>query len=72
MSSPLRASRLRLGLGILGMASGLGVGVFLLPNASQQLTQKLKAKREAELSRNQQVQGLQDLQQLVDRILTGD
>lgn len=71
MSSPLRASRLRLGLGILGMASGLGVAVFLLPNASQQLTQQLKAKREAELSRNQQVQQLQELQQLVDRIQRG-
>jgi len=68
MSSPLRVSRLRLALGILGMATGLGVAFFLLPDASQQLSQKLKAKREAELARNQQVQRLQELQQLDTRI----
>jgi Tfp pilus assembly protein PilN len=50
---------------------GLGVAFFLLPDASQQLTQKLKAKQEAELSRNQQVQRLQELQQLADRIRRG-
>ncbi|HEY3270687.1 MAG TPA: hypothetical protein VGJ89_05675 [Geothrix sp.] len=71
MSSPLGASRLRLALGALGLALGLGVAVFLLPDASQQLAQKLKAKREAELNRNQQVQQLQDLQQLADRIRRG-
>ncbi|NWJ40015.1 MAG: hypothetical protein HXX12_03460 [Geothrix sp.] len=71
MSSPLRASRLRLALGILGMAAGLGVAFFLLPDASQQLAQKQRAKREAELSRNQQVQRLQELQQLADRIRRG-
>lgn len=71
MTSPLRASRLRLALGILGMVSGLGVAFFLLPDASQQLSQKLKAKREAELSRNQQVQRLQELQQLDTRIRRG-
>jgi len=71
MSSPLGASRLRLALGALGLALGLGVAFFLLPDASQQLAQKLKAKREAELNRNQQVQQLQDLQQLADRIRRG-
>lgn len=71
MSSPLRASRLRLALGGLGLALGLGVAFFLLPDASQQLAQKLKAKREAELNRNQQMQQLQDLQQLADRIRRG-
>ncbi|WP_026853307.1 hypothetical protein [Geothrix fermentans] len=71
MSSPLRASRLRLALGALGLALGLGVAFFLLPDASQQLAQKLKAKREAELNRNQQMQQLQDLQQLADRIRRG-
>lgn len=71
MSSPLGASRLRLALGGLGLALGLGVAFFLLPDASQQLAQKLKAKREAELSRNQQVQQLQELQQLADRIRRG-
>ncbi|WP_257303231.1 hypothetical protein [Geothrix campi] len=71
MSSPLRASRLRLALGALGLVLGLGVAFFLLPDASQQLAQKLKAKREAELNRNQQVQQLQELQQLADRIRRG-
>jgi Tfp pilus assembly protein PilO len=71
MSSPLRASRLRLALGGLGLALGLGVALFLLPDASQQLAQKRKAKREAELNRNQQVQQLQELQQLADRLRRG-
>jgi Tfp pilus assembly protein PilO len=71
MSSPLRASRLRLALGALGLALGLGVSLFLLPDASQQLAQKRKAKREAELNRNQQVQQLQELQQLADRLRRG-
>jgi hypothetical protein len=53
------------------MASGLGIAFFLLPDASQQLTQKLKAKREAELSRNQQVTRLLELQALSDRIQRG-
>jgi Tfp pilus assembly protein PilO len=71
MSSSLRASRLRLALGVLGMVSGLGVAFFLLPDASQQLAQKLKAKREAELGRNQQMQQLRELQQLAERIQRG-
>ncbi|HEY3400553.1 MAG TPA: hypothetical protein VGK03_07970 [Geothrix sp.] len=71
MSSPLRASRLRLALGALGLVLGLGVAFFLLPDASQQLTQQLKAKREAELNRNHQMQQLQELQQLADRIRRG-
>jgi Tfp pilus assembly protein PilO len=64
-------SRLRLALGILGTVSGLTVAFFLLPDASQQLAQKLKAKRQAELNRNQQMQQLQELQQLADRIKRG-
>ncbi|WP_291271835.1 hypothetical protein [Geothrix sp.] len=71
MSSPLRMSRLRLAIGGLGLALGLGVAFFLLPDASQQLAQKLRAKREAELNRNQQVQRLKELQQLADRIRRG-
>lgn len=71
MSSPLRASRLRSALGALGLVLGLGVAFFLLPDASQQLTQQLKAKREAELNRNHQMQQLQELQQLADRIRRG-
>jgi hypothetical protein len=71
MTSVLGASRLRLGLGALGLVLGLGVAFFLLPDASQQLSQQLRAKRQAELSRNQQVQQLQELQQLDDRIQRG-
>lgn len=71
MNSPLRASRLRLALGALGLAVGLGVTLFLLPDASQQLSQKLRAKREAESTRNQQIQRLKELQQLADRIRRG-
>ena len=71
MISALRTSRLRLGLGALGLVLGLGVAFFLLPDASQQLSQQLRARREAELSRNQQVQQLQELQQLDDRIRRG-
>ena len=71
MISPIHASRLRLGLGSLGLALGLGVSLFILPDASQQLSQKLKAKGEAEQRRNQQVLQLQDLQQLDDRIRRG-
>lgn len=71
MNSPLRASRLRLALGALGLILGLAVAFLLLPDASQQLEQKRRAKREAELQRNQQVQRLQELQQLADRIRRG-
>ncbi len=71
MNSPLRASRLRLALGTLGIVSGLGVAFYLLPDASQQLSQQLKAKREAELTRSQQLQQLLELQQLADRIRRG-
>ncbi len=71
MMSPLRQSRLRTGIGALGLVLGLAVSFFLLPDASQQLAQKLKAKREAELHRNQQKQRLQELQGLQDRIRRG-
>jgi len=71
MSVSLRASRIRLALGGLGLVLGLAVTIFVLPDASQQLTQKLKAKQEAELARNRQAQQLIDLQQLADRIRRG-
>ena len=71
MSSPLRTSRLRLILGSLATAVGLGVALFLLPDASQQLNQKLKSKREAESNRNQQLRQLQELQLLADRLHRG-
>jgi gas vesicle protein len=71
MSSPLRASRLRLVLGALGLTLGLAVALFVLPDASQQLNQKLKSKREAEQNRNLQVRQLQELQLLADRLHRG-
>jgi len=71
MSSPLRTSRLRLILGSLATVVGLGVALFLLPDASQQLNQKLKSKREAESNRNQQLRQLQELQLLADRLHRG-
>ena len=71
MSSPLRASRLRLILGSLATGVGLGVALFLLPDANQQFNQKLKSKREAEANRNQQLRQLQELQQLADRLHRG-
>lgn len=71
MSSPLRVSRIRLGVGLLAMALGLGVALFLLPDASQQLNQKLRAKRDAEQQRNAEVQQLQELQRLAERLSHG-
>ncbi len=71
MSASLRASRIRLAIGGLALAVGLATTVFLLPDASQQLAQKLSAKRDAEQARNRQAQQLADLQQLSDRIRRG-
>lgn len=71
MSASLRASRIRLAIGGLALAAGLATTVFLLPDASQQLAQKLGAKRDAEQARNRQTQQLADLQQLSDRIRRG-
>jgi hypothetical protein len=71
MSKSLRSSRLRLVAGALGLVLGIVVAFFLLPDASQQLAQKLKAKREAEVSRNLQVTRTQELQQLADRLRKG-
>lgn len=71
MSASLRASRIRLAIGGLALAAGLATTVFLLPDASQQLAQKLGAKRDAEQARNRQAQQLADLQQLSDRIRRG-
>lgn len=72
MSASLRASRLRFLLGSAGLAVGLGIGVFLLPDASQRLNRQLSAKHEAELARQRQVQSLSDLRQLSDRIQRGE
>lgn len=71
MSASLRASRIRLAVGGLALALALAVTVFLLPDASQQLGQKQRARQEAEQARNRQAQQLADLQQLSDRIRRG-
>lgn len=71
MSASLRASRIRLAVGGLALALALAVTVFLLPDASQQLGQKRRARQEAEQARNRQAQQLADLQQLSDRIRRG-
>ena len=71
MSASLRTSRRRLILGGVGLALGLGIAIFLLPDASQQLASRRSARREAELARNRQAQQLADLQKLADRIRRG-
>ena len=71
MSASLRVSRIRLIVGGLGLALGVAITVFLLPDASQRLSQKLGAKQKAQQARNQQAQQLADLQQLADRIQRG-
>ena len=72
MSASLRASRIRLIVGAISLALGIGVAVFVLPDASQRLSRQLSAKREAELSRQRQMQALDDLRQLSDRIRRGE
>jgi len=71
MNSPLRLSSLRALFGGLGLVLSLAVVLFLLPDASQQLSQKLKAKSQAEQGRNQHMQQLKDLQDLQDRLRRG-
>jgi Tfp pilus assembly protein PilO len=68
MSSPLRASTLRLGLGGIALLMGLGIAFFLLPDASQTLDQKRKAREEADRTLKSQKQQLTDLQSEVDRL----
>ncbi|HEX9080654.1 MAG TPA: hypothetical protein VF768_00175 [Holophagaceae bacterium] len=72
MSVSIRASRIRLVVGLVGMILGLGVMLFVLPDASQRLSRQLAARRDAELSRNKQVQELTDLRQLSNRITRGE
>lgn len=47
MNRSLRASAIRLGIGLLLMAAALAVAVFMLPDASQKRVQQEKALREA-------------------------
>ncbi|HEU4950598.1 MAG TPA: hypothetical protein VFT46_01535 [Holophagaceae bacterium] len=71
LSRSVPASRLRLiaGGGLLLLA--ILVAVFLLPDASTTLDQKLRAKAAAELARDKQAARLGDLQKLADRIQRG-
>lgn len=71
LSRTLKASRGRLfsGAGLLLIA--LLVGIFLLPDASTTLDQKLRAKASAEIARDRQKERLAGLQHLADRIQRG-
>ena len=71
LSRSLRASRGRLiAGGVLLLLAGL-VAVFLLPDASTTLQQKLNAKKAAEAARDRQKERLAELQHLADRIARG-
>ncbi|MBS1784224.1 MAG: hypothetical protein JST24_02210 [Acidobacteria bacterium] len=71
LSHTLKASRGRLIAGASLLVMALLVGVFLLPDASTTLDQKLRAKSAAESARDKQAQRLTDLQHLSDRIQRG-
>lgn len=71
LSHTLKASRGRLIAGAALLVMALLVGVFLLPDASTTLDQKLRAKSAAESARDKQAQRLADLQHLSDRIQRG-
>lgn len=72
MNASLRASRIRLVVGITGLVLGLGVALFILPDASQRLSRQLSARRSAEVARNRKLQELTDLRNLADRIQRGE
>ena len=71
LSRTLRASRGRVIAGGVLMLFAVGVAVFLLPDASTTLEQKLKAKTAAEAARDRQKERLSELQRLADRIQRG-
>ncbi|HTL99205.1 MAG TPA: hypothetical protein VL181_10420 [Holophagaceae bacterium] len=71
LSRTLRASRGRLIAGGILMVLAIAVAVFLLPDASTTLDQKLKAKAAAEMARDRQKERLAELQRLADRIARG-
>ncbi|HJW09154.1 MAG TPA: hypothetical protein VJ483_05925 [Holophagaceae bacterium] len=71
MSSPLRASALRSAIGGGAMVLALVVAFFLLPDASDTLQQKIRAKEQAERDRDQQKVRTQELQAQADRIARG-
>ena len=71
LSRSLRASRGRLIAGAALLTLALVVGIFLLPDASTTLDQKLRAKATAETARDRQKERLAGLQHLADRIQRG-
>ncbi|HET8716032.1 MAG TPA: hypothetical protein VFM16_09425 [Holophagaceae bacterium] len=71
LSQSVPASRLRLIAGGSLLLLAILVAVFLLPDASTTLDQKLRAKAAAELARDKQASRLGDLQKLADRIQRG-
>ncbi len=71
LSRTLNASRGRLIAGASLLVLAILVAVFLLPDASTTLEQKLRAKSAAESARDKQAQRLADLQHLSDRIQRG-
>ncbi len=71
LSRSLKASRGRLIAGGALLLLAMLVAVFLLPDASTTLEQKLRAKSAAETARDKQTQRLADLQHLSDRIQRG-
>lgn len=71
LSQSVPASRLRLIAGGSLLLLAILVAVFLLPDASTTLDQKLRAKAAAELARDRQASRLGDLQKLADRIQRG-
>jgi len=71
LSRTLKASRGRLIAGGIVMLIAILVAVFLLPDASTTLDQKLHAKAAAETARDKQKERLSELQHLADRIARG-
>ena len=71
LSRTIRASRGRLIAGGVLLLLAVLVAIFLLPDASTTLDQKLKAKVAAENARDRQKERLAELQHLADRIQRG-
>lgn len=71
LSRTLKASQGRLIAGGVLMVLAIGVALFLLPDASTTLDQKLRAKTAAEMARDRQKERLGELQHLADRIQRG-
>ena len=68
MITPLRSSKLRLLAGAVMAALGLGVGLFILPDASQRRQSSEKAAQEADKALQRQKSELSDYQAQADRL----